>query len=406
MLDGGSCGGMIGCATRPIRVENSFFTGTVKNTGRGLFGYSKLGYTVDKVLVKNFYTADSKYAILSNASYDNINCENCYSSSAQDKAGLTRLFVDKMLGKAAEKNMTALDFDNIWVVRAENETPGLKGFKANSYNNVMSPEDIMISFETNCELEVKSITGKAYSKLKLPKISREGYIFEGWYSFPELDVPYEYDYFPTFNTILYAKWTLDGYVQDFEQYADSVYDYHEGYEYYRPTVSGYSAKYVHSGAKSIHRLGGTDEYMDFLLFYKEELEIGKTYKMVFYTTTDQDSAIADLSLVHLDWPDVYSANNGVTSIGKIKDIKNGKWVEHTYTFVAKSKWIAIRTVGDNSLYFDDFTLYRTNGDADAIEVIGSKTVKTIWIAIISGIVAVLAVAFVIVFSLKRKRIKK
>jgi hypothetical protein len=112
-LDGSSCGGFIGCATRPIRVEDSYFTGKVKSTSRGLFGYSKMGYTVDEALVKNFYTADSKYAVFSNASYDNIKCENCYSSAAQDKEGLTRLFIDKMLGKEAKKNMKVMDVKEV-----------------------------------------------------------------------------------------------------------------------------------------------------------------------------------------------------------------------------------------------------------------------------------------------------
>ena len=405
-LEGGSCGGFIGCATRPVRVENSFFTGTVKSTGRGLFGYSKMGYTVDDVLVKNFYTADSTYAILSNASYDNIKCENCYSSSAQDKEGLTRLFIDRMFGKTAKENMSGFDFEKIWTVRGDNETPGLKGFNTKDYTNVMTPEDIVISFETNCDLLVESITGKAYSKLTLPKLSREGYKFEGWYSYPELDVPFDYDYFPTFNTILYAKWTLLGFIQDFEQYENSVYDYHEGYEYYRPTTPKYSADYVHGGGKSMHRVGGGDDPRDFLLFYKDELEVGKTYKMSYYVTTDQKKASVDVSLVHLDWPDVYCENNGVVSLSKLDNLKDGKWQECTYTFVAKSKWIAIRTSGKDSVYFDDFILYTTDKSAN-VNANSSNGFNGLWI-----IVAVAAVSFVIlgagvtVFAIKKRTKQK
>jgi len=364
-LDASSCGGFIGCATRPIRIEDSFFTGKVNNTARGLFGYSKLGTPTDEILVKNFYTADSKLAVLSNASYDNINVENCYSSSAQDKEGLTRLFIDRMCGKEALKYMKGFDFKNIWAVRDVDETPGLKGFKPASFSNVMSPEDIVVSFESNCNLIVDSIMGKAYSKLTLPTLSRDGYIFEGWYAFPELDVPFDYDYYPTFDTILYAKWSLAGFEQDFEQYEDSVYDYHEGYEYYRPTSENYSAKYVHGGAKSMHRLAGSEKELDFLLFYKEELEVGKTYKMVYYTSTDQEKASVDVSLVHLDWPDVYCKDNGVVKIDTLTDLKDGQWQEQSFTFTAKSKWIAIRTNGSDSVYFDDYILYEESKKEDA-----------------------------------------
>ena len=364
-LNGGSCGGFIGCATRPIRVEDSFFTGKVAETFRGLFGYSKVSYAIDEVLVKNFYAADSANAVISNTSYDTFTYENCYSSSAQDTAGVTRLFIDRMCGELAKEYMTSLDFNKVWRVGGESETPGLRGFKETAYNNVMNPQDITVSFETNCDILVDSIKGKAYSKLELPTIEREGYIFEGWYSYPELDAPYAYDYFPSFNTILYAKWTLDGYYQDFEDYDNSIYDYHEGIEYYRPTTAGYTALYVRSGAKSIHRLGGINDYLDFLLFYDEELEVGETYKMVFYTTTDQDTASTKLSLVHLNWPDVYDNSVAIDEIGTLESIVNGEWVEHTFTFTAKAKWIAIRTEGEDSVFFDDFTLYRSTDKVDA-----------------------------------------
>ena len=221
-LNGGSCGGFIGCATRPIRIEDSFFTGKVETTARGLFGYSKMNNDYDVVLVKNFYAADSKYAVLSNTSYDNMRYENCYSSSAQDSQGVTRLFIDRMCGNAATEYMQGFDFNKVWAVRADNETPGLKGFNPAVFSNVMNPEDITISFETNCDLVVEPMVGKAYSKLELPVLTREGYIFEGWYAYAELDTPYAFDYFPTFDIILYAKWSLDGLAQDFEDYRKTV----------------------------------------------------------------------------------------------------------------------------------------------------------------------------------------
>ena len=439
-LEGNSCGGFIGCAVRPIRIENSFFTGNVKGTSRGLFGYSKMNATYKDILVKNFYTANSKYAVISNNSYDNFTYENCYSSSAQDLNGLTRLFIDRMCGTEAAKYMD-FDFENIWAVRGDNETPGLKGFDPTLFSNIMNPEDIVVSFETNCDIMLDSVTGKAYSKLELPVLKRDGYTFEGWYAYSELDVAYNYDYFPTFNTILYAKWTLNGFEQTFEQYEDSIYDYHEDYEYYRPTIENYSINYVHGGGKSMHRLGLTDDAQDFLLFYNEELEIGKKYKMVFYTTTDQDTASVDVSLVHLEWPDVYCENIGVEEMGTIKNLTDGVWQEFTFTFVARSKWVAIRTSGENSVYFDDFILFEdgegvitplvnkdndkdkeetntentdtnnsqednnNNDSKDPVTVKpGKKGLSTIWIiAIVAGSVVVAAGIFFTVFFVIRKK---
>lgn len=413
-LSGNTCGGLVGGVLRPVRIEDSFFTGTVAGTGYGIFGYSKMGYLTNEVLVKNVYAADSAFALISNTSYDNVVYENCYSSSAQDTEGVTRLFIDRMCGEAAKQYMT-LDFDKVWRIGSDNETPGLRGFKETAYNNVMNPKDITVSFESNCDLLVDSVTGKAYSKLTLPTLERDGYIFEGWYAYPELDTPFTYDYFPTFDTILYAKWTLKGYYQDFEDYEDSIYDYHEGIEYYRPTSAGYSALYVRSGAKSIHRLGGINDYLDFLLFYNEELEVGKTYKMVFYTTTDQDSAKTKLSLVHLDWPDVYSSNVGVQEIGTIDSIVNGEWVEHTFTFTAKSKWVAIRTEGEDSVFFDDFTLYSTTDEADEVventdkdenkEETQNNILIIVIIAVAAAVVLAGGAAVTVIVIKKRKTVK-
>lgn len=399
-LEGGSCGGFIGCATRPVKVENSFFTGKVETTGRGLFGYSKLGEEYEGVLVKNFYTADAKYAVVSNQSYDNIKYENCYSSSAQDKEGITRLFIDRMLGEEAKEYMVGFDFNKMWILGEKDETPGLRGFNKKLYSNTMNPEDITVSFETNCALKVESITGKAYSKIELPVLEREGYTFCGWYTYPELDTPFTYDYFPTFDTILYAKWTINGFMQDFEKYENTVYDYHEGLDYFRPTSLGYNSKYVRSGGKAMHRLAGGNDYRDFLVFYAEELEIGKTYTMVYYTTTDQEKASIDMALVHLEWPDVYSANSGVQKMGKITGLKDGEWQENTFTFVAKSKWVAIRTTGDASIYFDDIGLFETDSAAALAGFFGSVW-GIVTIVVLALLVACGAVAFVLIIK-KRK----
>lgn len=407
-ISGNNGGGLLGSVLRPVRVEDCFFTGTVAGTGYGVFGYSKMGYVTDKVLVKNVYAANSDFAILSNTSYDNVIYENCYSSSAQDTVGVTRLFIDRMCGNNAKQYMTSLDFNKVWILRGEKETPGLRGFNQKAFSNEMNPADITLSFETNCDLSVEPMVGKAYSKLTLPVLERDGYIFEGWYAYPELDTPFTYDYFPTFNTILYAKWTLSGYSQDFENYEDSIYDYHEGIEYYRPTSPGYSAKYVHSGAKSMHRVAGGSDYRDFLLFYNDELEVGKTYKMVFYTTTDMDNASIDVSLVHLDWPDVYSNAKSIIPIGKLENLTDGKWVENTFTFVAESKWIAIRTEGDASVYFDDFTLYHTSDKADEIlsNTEDESSGASVWIiiaAVAAAVVVLIGAGVVIILTVRRKK---
>ena len=163
--------------------------------------------------------ADSMYAIFSNNSYDNFIYENCYSSSAQDKDGTYRIFINRMLGDLALDYMTALDFENIWVTRGEDETPGLKGFAYNAYSNVMNPEDIVVNFETNCDLLIPATTGKAYSKIELPVPTRDGYTFEGWYSDSGLTTKVtNTTKFLNETSTLYAKWTVNSYTVSFNRW--------------------------------------------------------------------------------------------------------------------------------------------------------------------------------------------
>lgn len=156
----------------------------------------------------------------------------------------------------------------------------------------------------------------------------------------------------------------------------------------------------------MHRVGGSDEDLDFLLFYEDELEVGKKYKMSYYVTTDQKKASVDVSLVHLDWPDVYCENKGVNTLSKLDNLKDGEWKECTYTFVAKSKWIAVRTSGKDSVYFDDFILYTTDDAANVGADLPDGS-NNLWI-----IVAVLAAAVVIlgagvtVFIIKKRAKQK
>ena len=176
-----------------------------------------------------------------------------------------------------------------------------------------------------------------------------------------------------------------------------------------------------------------------------ELEIGKKYKMTFYTTTDQASASVDVSLVHLEWPDVYCDNIGVEKMGTISNLTDGEWQAFTFTFTARSKWVAIRTSGENSVYFDDFVLFdvgegvitplANNKDTDkdnkddttdtpetnepqnnnngnsqpenpVITTPEKDGLSTIWIiAIVAGsVVALAAITFVVILLIRKKKL--
>ena len=132
------------------------------------------------------------------------------------------------------------------------------------------------------------------------------------------------------------------------------------------------------------------------------LEIGTQYKISFWVNTDTDGTKADISIVHEDFPDVFDTDSGVEKIATLKGMKKGEWQEVVATFTAKSKWLAIRTSGNASIYFEDFMVIPTT---DGSSVSGNAVAANYIIVIIIGAAVVLLVSaavITIVFIKKRK----
>ena len=307
-----------------------------------------------------------------------------------------------MRGDKVKNNMPTLDFNKIWYA-LPNGTPVLRQFgKTDKYSNTTTPDPIKVSFVTNGGSECEDIFGNPEEPMKLPTPTREGYKFAGWHVYKELDFLYPSETFPYFDTILYANWTATGVIVDFEDYADSIYDYGEDYEYYKPGVAGYDANYVKSGMASIHRLGATSDEQDFLLNYEDMLEIGKTYKLSFWVTTDKADTKATLSLVHEEFPDVFDNDLGVQEIKVLEGMKAGEWQLVEVNFVAKTKWLAIRTSGNASLFFDDAMMIPTDEKVDMpIEKESFNFVPVVIIAVV--VIVLIAGAIIGIIVIKKKK---
>ena len=297
-----------------------------------------------------------------------INYHDNYTNATGAVSGhSTQISLLMMRGDAAKKNMSALDFKNIWCA-LPNGTPVLRIFgTTDKFSNTSDPQPIKISFVSNGGSECDSIYGNPEEKLTLPVPTKEGYTFGGWYVYRELDIEYSIDYFPYFDQILYAKWIPLGVIQDFESYENSMYDLGMDYEYYRPGAVGYDAKYVRSGMASIHRIGAEDIDSDFLINYLDMLTVGKKYKLSFWVTTDVALTSIKLSLVHEEWPDVYASDLGVQTITELTEMNQGEWKKVEFTFIAQTRWIAIRTSGNASVFFDDFMII---AESDKIYPVG------------------------------------
>ena len=365
ILEGRYVGGLIGGGAYTANIDNSYFIGEVIGERVGaIVGNTWTDYV--GATIKQSYSATNAVDIFSGGragvqnSSSPINYKDNYSNATGLASFVSQISVLMMRGEAAKKNMPALDFDKIWYA-LENGTPVLRIFgKSDKFSNTKDPEPIKVSFVTNGGTDCPTAYGNPEEKLDLPTPKREGYKFEGWYVYKELDIPFTIDYFPYFDTILYAKWSPLGIIQDFEDYENSPYDYGSDYEYYRPGTVGYNAAYVKSGMASMHRKGETKDDADFLINYMDTLVVGKKYKMTFFVTTDKEGTKVDLSLVHEDFPDVFDSDSGVESIKTLKKMKAGEWQEVEVTFTAKTKWLAIRTSGNASVFFEDVMVLPTD----------------------------------------------
>ncbi|MBQ3057485.1 MAG: InlB B-repeat-containing protein [Clostridia bacterium] len=355
--------------------------------------------------IENCYSATDNADLLvgGRSSVENsaspINFKNNYSNGNGLTAFVSKIGLLMMRGNAANKFMTTLDFDKIWYA-VPNGTPVLRIFgKTDKFSNTTTPDPIKVSFVTNGGSACEDIFGNPEEPMTLPTTTREGFKFAGWYVYKELDVLYPNDTFPYFDTILYAKWTENGIIEDFEDYPDSIYDYGDDYEYFKPGTAGYNAKYVKSGMAVMHRKGLKSEEQDFLLNYEEMLEIGKSYKLSFWVTTDKENTKATLSLVHEEFPDVFDNDLGVQEIKVLEGMKDGEWQEVEVTFTAKTKWVAIRTSGDASLFFDDVMIIPTDEQVDVPSTNNNDNgtdFNIVPIIIIAAVVVLLLIAGVVV----------
>ncbi len=413
-LEGRCTGGIVCGMPRPCVIEDSYFVGVVNFSLKGgaIIGDTWLESKYTNAAVRRCYSATDEGNYLAEGragvrnSFSTIAYKDNYSTYLGLASFQTRISMLMMRGAAAKKNMPGLDFDKVWYA-LPNGTPVLRIFgKSDKFSNTHDPKPIEVSFVSNGGTECENLYGNPEESLKLPKPTKKGYKFAGWYVYKELDIEYDYDFFPYFDQVLYAKWERTSNIQDFEEYTNTQYDFGPDYEYFRPGTAGYDATYIRSGTSSMHRKGLEKGPADFLLFYDQLLNVGEEYEMVFYINTDAKDTSVDLSLVHENFPDIYDTDSGVEKIKSIKKVKMGEWTKVTYKFTAKTQWIGIRTSGKSSVYFDDFMVTSlSDGSANA----SSNGLLGGWLGIVLlvvGILFVLAVGTAVVVIVVKKRKNK
>ena len=290
---------------------------------------------------------------------------NTYSTfSSTDVPAIGR---SKLMGKNAEKVLIGFDFEDVWMT-VDGGTPTLRVFNG-GYSQPR--KKVTISFYTDGGTTVNEIKGYPGDTIPWPSkanIKRDADIFDGWYLEIQHLREYPLDVFPEYDIVLFAKWIEKTIKQDFETYPYSDEGF-EGlgfdYERYRPGVLGFDFSKVHDGMTSIHRKGTDPDAgeQDFAVFQDDmdPLEIGKEYTLSFWVYAETVGNASDMiKLAHTDYLDIDEPIYYLEDICSLGSLKNGEWQEVKLKFTANAYYIAIRTPGMSSLYFDSFRIVPTD----------------------------------------------
>ena len=315
----------------------------------------------------------------------------------------------KLMGENAKKVLEGFDFDEVWTT-VDNGTPTLRVFDGR-YSQ--ERKKVTISFYTDGGTEVKEVKGYPGEKIPWPDkstIKRDADIFEGWYLEIQLLREYPIDVFPEYDIVLFAKWDVKTITQDFETYPYSDEGF-EGlgldYERYRPGSLGFDFKYVRDGLTSIHRKGTDSDVgeSDFAILQDdmEPLEIGREYKLSFWVYVESVGNASDkIKLAHTDYLDVDEPIYYLEDICTLGSLKTGEWQEVTIKFTANAYYIALRTPGMSSMYFDLFKIVPSSSAINNIENSGiSQTGEDITNILITITVMLASAALMIVFRPRR-----
>ena len=216
---------------------------------------------------------------------------------------------------------------------------------------------------TNTLAGPDALVGKSGEKINLPNDLRlPGYSFCGWffdsaYTLEVKDAEFYSD------TTFYAKWAKMKIGQDFENYRFDGYGlgYDIDIEHYNNITPGYNKANVFSGGSSIHRIGNAASPKKFTLITEanNKIAIGENYKITYYVklekTEDTNQSIHLLPTDSYFYPGASDPDYAIESVSLDK-LYPGVWYKITNIVQLYSPYLAIRTPGNSSIFFDDFTI--------------------------------------------------
>ncbi len=240
---------------------------------------------------------------------------------------------------------------------------------------------IVLNFIPNEGKSVQPVSGEPGEAIgALPTTSRPGYLFNGWYADAELTTPFTAKTFAEENMTAYAGWLLGKFNESYEEYPNDVKakGISGGYSLYNSSTAGFDKANVQSGSTSLFR-NGTSTGTKAVTLCRDEalmLTVGKQYTLNFYVKpTNVTAADGTINIIGLKTNTGIATPENTDVVTKVGDLKAGEWQKVSYTFTAKSQYLAISTTAANDMYLDNFTVTlkgytgTTTGDSSVSPII-------------------------------------
>lgn len=236
---------------------------------------------------------------------------------------------------------------------------------------VVTPKDepVIMIIDYNDGENSTYMTGKEDAPLIINEPKRDGYKFISW-SEDNWHINEFWDDGFYFSKRIYAKWAKLKQIQNFDDtynHTGISLGYDLDMEIYDASVN--QGNNAISAPNSMHRIGKRDLTKAFTLFdyNMEALVPDQNYLVTFAVKVDKlNNPDDEILIAHTMSPDyAWSCDEDstyfVTTLG---DLPIGEWVKVSYLMPVFDKYLSVFTTGDNSIYFDDFTIEWMPEDAE------------------------------------------
>ena len=153
----------------------------------------------------------------------------------------------------------------------------------------------------------------------------------------------------------------------------------------------------------------------FFVNYMYPLEVGNTYDVNFWMTTNTEGAKGTVELVQGNYPDVNDVMLGYNVAIEFTGLQVGEWKQYRVPITANAPYLFVRTTGNAVMFYDDFQIVNLHkeGKLGEIESYNPSDISTepelkkgdhtlvIILAIVGGVVLLGAIATVTVVLIKK-----